>query len=68
MKKKSGLIDDVVEVVISQNVVSAPFIQRHFKVDYVTTQEVLHMLEELGYIQKGAECTTRKVLKNHLLQ
>lgn len=64
-KRKNGiLIDFVVEKVIKEEFISAPFIQRKFQVSYLKAQEILKHLEEMGYIEEGEEFTKRKVLKN----
>lgn len=69
MKKKNDpIFDEVVEVVIQQEYVSTPFLQRNFGVDYYRAQRILKKLEEWGYIEKGKEFTERKVLRHKYIQ
>lgn len=69
MRKKNDLLfDRVVELVIKQDFVSTPFLQRNFGVDYQKAQLILHRLEEWGYIEKGKEFTERRVLKHKYVQ
>ena len=68
-KRKNGeLIDIVVEKIIKEEFVSAPFIQRKFQLSYIKARELLKRLEEMGYIERGNEFEKRKVLKHRYIQ
>lgn len=68
-KRKNGtLIDSVVEVIIKQQYISTPFIQRKFQISYLGAEKVIKQLEEMGYVETGQEFSKRKVLKNKFIQ
>lgn len=67
-RKNGTTIDSVVEVVIKQDYISTPFIQRQFQISYLGAQKIIKQLEKLGYIEKGEQFTERKVLRHKYIQ
>ena len=68
-KRKNGqLIDLVVEKILSEEVVSTPYIQRKFQVSYLKAQEILEQLAKMGYIGEITEFKEMKVLRKTYIQ
>lgn len=68
-KRKNGvLIDLVVEKIIKEEYISAPFIQRKFQISYTTTREIIKQLYNMRYIESENEFENIKVIKHKYIQ
>lgn len=71
MGRKSDLksqLDRIVFLVIKEEYVSAPFIQRRLGITYPSAQLILQKLNELGYVEEYKPNKKLKVLKHQFIQ
>lgn len=71
MGRKSDLklqLDRVVFLVIKEEHVSAPFIQRKLGITYPSAQNILKKLSEMGYIESYEAGKKLKVIKHNFIQ
>lgn len=61
-------LDRIVEQVINQDFVTASFIQRKLQISYLSAQEVLKKLAEMGYLENYQLFKKLKVIKKHFIQ
>lgn len=71
MGRKGNLesqLDRIIHLVIREEFVTAPFIQRKLGISYLSAQKVLKKLAEIGYIEEFKPFRKLKVIKNHYIQ
>lgn len=61
-------LDRIVYLVIKEDYISSPFVQRKLGITYPSAQKVLIKLAELGYLEEYIPNKKLKVIKHEFIQ